>query len=1113
MRGPQGRWRTLLRWLLRGAGVLVVLLIVVTALACWRLSRGPISLATLIPRAEKALDAVATPNTITLDDFVLTWNGWRNPFDIKAIGVGLRGPDGGEIARFNELGVDIFLPALLHGQVVPERIEVRGLRLSATRKADGTLDIAFAGSTSSNASSKGDGDKWLETWLGGKADGPLRRLNHFRISDAALRVDDDVLGLSWGGSGLDLDLGRDDNGIDADLKLTVQIGDGQIPVKFHGRYQRASREIRGHLEFSKLAPALLAELVPSLRALGDLKDPIAGSIDAVAHKGWKFEVSAFDLTSAYGRVKGSFGAQKSSKSITGNVELHDLRPWLLAEDLEALAPLAAVHLPIDGKLSFDIADLRPKSIDFSITAGEGTVEIPAPVPKTQSIAGATIEGRVEGLDRLDLRRADVDLGGGVVIELSATANLEDGKLHAQATAGIKAVTLERIAALWPPGIADDVREWIAGHIPSGKVEDLSVELALGPAGNTIGLRRLDGKFTYGGLRLELFPQTPIEEITGTATFNEQEFDFAIAGARLADLEVTQASAVISHLDHPPTMLKVDAIVSGPVNTALGMVNGKPLDLVDPAIIAAADVGGSATNESRVVLPLDGPSSGEVEKRDIRSTVKAFSWSQAPLGLEATEGDLLLHVDAKGLDVGGSSKFNGVPAKITFDEYFTGGNVPRSVKATADLDPAALEALGLPSVPFLTGTAGLDMSYVAHRGGQVKVHGKVDLEDPAVEVPEIGWSKPPGVPATLTVDATQAPGGGWTLDPARLKSKDLSADARIELTSDPPALDLLLVRGFKFDRFDLGATVKARPGGGYMISATGASFDFAPLITSLKQKSKTDKPASSEPASPTPPLDIAVNLEHVYGERGVEFTSVTADAFFDGRALERAQLGASTVPDGRISLTVASGTDGKSLQLQIDNFGKVIDALGLDSHFEGGTLDLTAERQSRDGPATGRVEIRDTKLTESDVMTRLLRLTSVQGLLASFTSSGFNINRVKSDLSYENSRLTINNMRVHADGLGIVVNGDVDFGAAEGDIRGALAPMGTLQRFIGHIPLLGRLLTGVNREGIIAAQFSITGKLADPEIKAQPLSVLTPGITRDLVKLLPDDDHRETTPTN
>ncbi len=444
------------------------------------------------------------------------------------------------------------------------------------------------------------------------------------------RVDDDVLGLSWGGSGLDLDLGRDDKGIDADLKLTVQIGDGQIPVKFHGRYLRASREIQGRLEFSKLAPALLAELVPSLRALGDLKNPIAGSIDAVAHKGWKFEVSAFDLNSTYGQVKGSFEARKTPKMIAGKLEFHDLQPWLIAGEIDALAPLAAVHVPIDGELSFDIADLRPKSIDFKVTAGAGTVEIPAPVSRTQTLAGATIEGRIEGLDTLDLRRADFDLGGGVVIELSATARLEDGKLHAQATAGIKAVTLERIATLWPPGIADDVREWIAGHIPSGKVEDISVELELGPAGGTIGLRRLDGKFTYDGLRLELFPQTPIEEITGTATFNAQEFDFAIAGARLADLEVTKASAIISHLDDPPTMLNVDAVVSGPVNTALAMVNGKPLDLVDPAIIAAGDVGGTATTEIRVVLPLDGPSSGEVETFDIRSNLKAASEGKASL---------------------------------------------------------------------------------------------------------------------------------------------------------------------------------------------------------------------------------------------------------------------------------------------------------------------------------------------------------------------------------------------------------------------------------------------------------------------------------------------------
>jgi len=434
--------------------------------------------------------------------------------------------------------------------------------------------------------------------------------------------------------------------------------------------------------------------------------------------------------------------------------------------------------------------------------------------------------------------------------------------------------------------------------------------------------------------------------------------------------VTKGSAIISHLDDPPTRLNVDAVVIGPVNTALAMVNGKPLDLVDPSIIAAADIGGTATTEVKVVLPLDGPSSGEVETFDVRSTLKTFSWSKAPLGLKATEGDLLLHVNAKGLEVGGSSKFNGVPAKITFDEFFSGGEVLRSVK--------------------------------------------------------------------------------------------------------------------------------------------GASFDIAPLITSLESESKTDRPASAKSASATPPLDIEVRLEHVYGERGVQFTSVTADASFDGQAWERATVEASTTPEGRVSLALGPGADGYSLHLGVDNLGQVVDSFGLTAEFEGGTLDLTAESPSETGAFKGQIVIRHTTLIQSNLMTQLLRLTSLQGLLASFTSSGFNINRVTSDLRYENNRLAISNMRVHADGLGIVVNGTIDFGADEIDISGALAPSGTIQHLIGHIPLLGRVLTGVNREGIVAALFTLKGKLAEPEIKTQPLSMLTPGISRDLAKLLPDADEATTT---
>jgi len=52
---------------------------------------------------------------------------------------------------------------------------------------------------------------------------------------------------------------------------------------------------------------------------------------------------------------------------------------------------------------------------------------------------------------------------------------------------------------------------------------------------------------------------------------------------------------------------------------------------------------------------------------------------------------------------------------------------------------------------------------------------------------------------------------------------------------------------------------------------------------------------------------------------------------------------------------------------------------------------------------------------------------------------------------------------------------------------------------------------VNREGIIATQLTIAGPLKEPEVKAKPLSALTPGITRDLLRLKSGADDQQEPP--
>jgi len=116
------------------------------------------------------------------------------------------------------------------------------------------------------------------------------------------------------------------------------------------------------------------------------------------------------------------------------------------------------------------------------------------------------------------------------------------------------------------------------------------------------------------------------------------------------------------------------------------------------------------------------------------------------------------------------------------------------------------------------------------------------------------------------------------------------------------------------------------------------------------------------------------------------------------------------------------------------------------------------------------------------------------------------------LAFEDRRLQFRGLTIHANGVGITADGVIDVGDKTVDFKGSLAPASTIQQAIGHIPLLGRVLTGVNREGIIATQFTIAGPFTAPAVKAKPLSTLTPGITRDLMRLKPNGDDAQSTPT-
>ena len=85
-----------------------------------------------------------------------------------------------------------------------------------------------------------------------------------------------------------------------------------------------------------------------------------------------------------------------------------------------------------------------------------------------------------------------------------------------------------------------------------------------------------------------------------------------------------------------------------------------------------------------------------------------------------------------------------------------------------------------------------------------------------------------------------------------------------------------------------------------------------------------------------------------------------------------------------------------------------------------------------------------------------------------------------------------------------MRGKVDFRAQALDVGGTYVPVSGLMRAPAPIPLLGPLLTGPRGEGIFGITFAIQGSMARPQVIVNPLSLLTPGIFREIFQMTPED---------
>ena len=256
-------------------------------------------------------------------------------------------------------------------------------------------------------------------------------------------------------------------------------------------------------------------------------------------------------------------------------------------------------------------------------------------------------------------------------------------------------------------------------------------------------------------------------------------------------------------------------------------------------------------------------------------------------------------------------------------------------------------------------------------------------------------------------------------------------------------------------------------------------------------------STGSPSSSSVPLAVTAKIDRLILGQRHEIGQVSAEMLRSGGVWQSARLD-GRLPNGqKLALSLGEG-GARQFSVQSDDLGATMKLLGIADNVVDGRLTITGQFSGLAGKQTlhGHIEGENYSIVGAPVMARILALPSFTGLVSTLSGDGLPFSTLRGDFSYNGNRVAIKNLLAFGESIGITANGWVDAERDRLELEGTVAPAYALNSLLGNIPLLGQLLGG-GSQGLFAANYRLSGSTDNPDVAVNPLSVLTPGILRQL----------------
>ncbi|MEL6768301.1 MAG: AsmA-like C-terminal domain-containing protein [Pseudomonadota bacterium] len=1097
---------------------LVVLLAIATGLLIYELRKNPVPLPGVATLAETAFNSRAGREAdLEIGGAYLAVTRRGRPA-LRFRDVTARSRATGELViSVPRLGARFSVPDLIAGRVEPLGITVIEPAARLVRLEDGRFRFGLGfgagvapteeapADTQSASGEAGFGavSKLLDAFAGLEPrPAGAERLRRVAIRDADLLIRNAATGGTYRAKGADFVLRIDETGIRADAVLPVKDRAGNsADIILSGRREAGTRDTRLEAGFTGLRLDALARELPEIAWLAPLGAPVSGQVSTVVHG------------------DGSIGDIATSLDLApGALALDDELPPIPFEN----ARLVASYSPGEGRLALErfafegpqgrasifghvevsggpagaveqvAADLRLEDMMLDLP---GVLAQPA-VFESGALAftADTGSGVLELADFL-LARGDMVLQGAGSVALIEGADEPVTGLRITGSG----LEVEDVKALWPIGAGGNARPWFVENILQGRLPEMVAHLQLGPWGEELAL-----DFSFEDVASTYLATMPaIEGGYGQAHLTLDSFDLGLVSGHVdvggaGRLDIAGSRIRIFDFDKPITPADVSLTAEGPIAAVLDLIDTQPLGLVSRLGLPLGRVAGQASVEAELAFPLLADLKVEEVYADARARLTGVAMA-LPLGegepIPIASPALSLAADTERLTLSGPVDAFGTRLTTVWDENY-GAAPGRSLSLEGTVDRALIQRFG-PALPLLGPEPFAMKASLEQVGDEApRLSLETDLTPVSID-PPVAWSKAAGSPGSLALSGSL--GEELQFDRVALEASGLRLEGSVSFGANGRLKALNVPTLVIGDLVDVTVAAEPDGAGGLAMRLGGRKLDAALADAGAGGE---DDGASLPEDGPFADVPIAIrfDLDRLALAEGIAVSPAAGNIRHEpasGIRMDFAgRLNASAPASGTLDLP-AEG-DGR-ITLRSDDAGAFLRALDLASEAQGGTLAIDATvKDGNFDRIEGRAEAERLQLTEGSTVQRIfVEGGAAEVLEADGKVGGVSFRQIEVPFRFGDGAIVVTDAVATGPALAIRIGGRIDQEAGTVAMSGVASPAYAVSGFLNNIPVLGRVLTGDRGEGLLGLTFTVTGALEDPDISVNPLSLLAPGILRDV----------------